>query len=49
MVPPTLSYLSRFMSQFLIIGLDYFGINLACALAKAGHFVMGIDHKDPVD
>lgn len=37
------------MSKFLIIGLDYFGINLACALAEAGHFVMGLDHKQPVD
>ena len=37
------------MSKFLIIGLDYFGINLACALAEAGHFVMGLDHKPPVD
>ena len=37
------------MSKFLIIGLDYFGTNLACALAEAGHFVMGLDHKHPVD
>jgi Trk K+ transport system NAD-binding subunit len=37
------------MSKFLIIGLDYFGINLAFALAEAGHFVMGLDHKPPVD
>ena len=37
------------MSKFLIIGLDYFGINLACVLAEAGHFVMGLDHKPPID
>ncbi|MCJ7661459.1 MAG: hypothetical protein MUO67_20095 [Anaerolineales bacterium] len=40
MVPPTLFYKGKFMSKFLIIGLDYFGINLACALAEAGHFEM---------
>jgi Trk K+ transport system NAD-binding subunit len=49
MVPPRVFYKSRFMSKFLIIGLDYFGINLACALDEAGHFVMGLDHKPPVD
>jgi Trk K+ transport system NAD-binding subunit len=37
------------MSKFLIIGLDYFGINLARSLAEAGHFVMGLDNKPPVD
>lgn len=37
------------MRKFLIIGLDYFGINLACALADAGHFVMGLDRKPPVE
>ena len=49
MVPPRVFYKSRFMSKFLIIGLDNFGINLACALAEAGYFVMGLDHKPPVD
>jgi len=37
------------MSKFLIIGLDYFGINLACALTEADYFVMGLDHKPPVN
>ena len=33
----------------MIIGLDDFGINLAYALAEAGNFVIGLDHKPPVD
>jgi Trk K+ transport system NAD-binding subunit len=37
------------MSKFLIIGLDNFGKSVACTLAEAGHFVMGVDHNPVVD
>jgi len=49
MVSPTVFYNGRFMSKFSIIGLEYFGLNLACVLAEAGPFVMGLDQKPPAD
>jgi len=36
------------VKKFLIIGLDNFGKSVACSLAEAGHYEMGLDHN-PMD